>query len=86
MTPALRIRNDPATKTARRWSGGNPSEARTSAHSVGSSKRYVPLWLCKRISRASADQGIPDGVEDAGHEPVVMSQTLAAEREACQFP
>lgn len=65
--------------------GGNPPEARTNAHSVGSSKRYVPLWFCKRTSRASADQGTPDGVDDACHEPVAIDQTLAAQGTACQF-
>ena len=55
-TPALRMRNEPAAKTASKLQSGVPREASSSAHSVGSISRRVPDWFESRMRRASVDQ------------------------------
>ncbi len=54
MTPALRIRNEPATKMKRSLIDGHPCDASTNDHKVGKSKRRVPVWFQSRIRLAKA--------------------------------
>jgi len=43
ITPALRITKDPREKIRRSHGEGEPSEARTRAHSEGRRRRSVPV-------------------------------------------
>ncbi len=64
MTPALRMTNAPPIKATSSFKGGIPRAARTNAHKVGKSNKYVPVWFGRRINLARADQGVTDETAD----------------------